>query len=258
MRRTAVAGLALLLLVGIVPATARTIDSVRYILEPDPSSPGLRGSDRLVVPLYVRMRGGTPGSPEAQPLLDEFDGFLGKFGRHPWATLAHVGPGLLLFLLAPLQFVSSFRRRYRRFHRWSGRIIVGCVAPITGAAFYYGIVRPYGGLAESTGVAFFGALFVYAAARGFIAIRARHIAEHREWMTRMFGIALGIAVQRVITTPVGLFWRVSPSVWFGASVWVAFGLSTLAAELYVLRQRKSGALGWRFGLVSTAGSEGAT
>src|ERR1051325_5608034 len=134
-RPVAVAALALLLIVGIVPATSRTIDSVRNILEPDPRSPGLRGSDRLLAPLYVRIRGVTPGSVEAQGLLEEYDGFLGKFGRHPWATLAHVAPGALLFCLAPLQFVSSFRRRYPRFHRWSGRVIVGCGTPIAGAAF---------------------------------------------------------------------------------------------------------------------------
>ena len=47
------------------------------------------------------------------------------FAAKAGMTLVHIVPSLLFVLLVPLQFVSSLRRRYRRFHRWTGRLIMG-------------------------------------------------------------------------------------------------------------------------------------
>src|SRR4051794_36269323 len=50
-----------------------------------------------------------------------------------------------------------------------------------------------------------------------------HIAQHREWMIRAFGVALGIATTRPI---VGVFFaagRLSPHEFFGTAFWL-FGI----------------------------------
>lgn len=120
-----------------------------------------------------------------------------------------------------------------------GRTILLCVPLIVGVAFYYGLRLPYGGLTETTAVLVFGILFVFMGMRGFIAIRARRIDEHREWMTRLFGIGLGIAIQRVLGTPIVLFVRVPVSVWFGASTWAGFILGAVGAEWLIRRRRRS-------------------
>src|SRR5579862_6510554 len=97
-----IAIIAFLVVVGVVPAASRSVDAIGRLVHPDSTRPDMAGSDRFFTSQFVRMSGAPPGSDEARALGDDFGRFLGKFGRHPWATLAHVLPGVLLFLLAPL------------------------------------------------------------------------------------------------------------------------------------------------------------
>jgi Predicted membrane protein (DUF2306) len=55
----------------------------------------------------------------------EFAGLDAHFAHKARRTLLHIVPSLLFVLLVPLQFVRSLRRRYPRFHRWTGRLIMG-------------------------------------------------------------------------------------------------------------------------------------
>jgi hypothetical protein len=45
------------------------------------------------------------------------------FAEHRFLTLAHVVPGALFFVFAPLQFSARLRARYLNLHRWSGRML---------------------------------------------------------------------------------------------------------------------------------------
>src|SRR5438105_10009631 len=81
-------GIAVLLVVGIVPAAGRTVDAIGRLAHPDPTRPGLARSDQYFARVFARARGAPDGSAAAAAIHDDFDIFLGKFGRHPWATLA--------------------------------------------------------------------------------------------------------------------------------------------------------------------------
>lgn len=235
-RRLWIALLALLVIVGLVPATGRSVDALIRITRPRANRPDLANSDRYFERIYVAQRLAADSSSEKEVRTD-FDSFLGKFGRHPWATLGHTLPGSLFFLLIPFQFNGRLRRRYPAVHRWTGRVVLLSVPILVGAACYYALGMPYGGLTETSAVLVFGAFILVAGWRGFLAIRARRISEHRDWMTRMFGIGLGVAIQRLLGAPVFFLRHGSPRAWFGPSLWAGFILGAIGAEWVVRRRR---------------------
>ncbi|MBW3563828.1 MAG: DUF2306 domain-containing protein [Acidobacteria bacterium] len=161
--------------------------------------------------------------------------FLGKFNSNPGATLLHVMPAALFMILAPIQFVARLRSRHPAWHRWSGRFLVALAVPIAISGFYFGILMPFSGLLESSGIALFGTLFLVAAIRGFGAIRAGDVVRHRAWMIRMVAVALGVSSVRIIGMLLAVLLREGPDIWFGPSVWLGFGLTVVAAELWIRR-----------------------
>jgi hypothetical protein len=84
-------------------------------------------------------------------------------------------------------------------------------------------------------VALAGGLFLFALARAYVAIRARDVRRHREWMIRMWGVALGVAMQRVVGTILLFVTREGPDLWFGPSIWIGFGITVAVAELWIRR-----------------------
>jgi uncharacterized membrane protein len=159
-----------------------------------------------------------------------------RFAVHPIVTVLHLLPGGIFLVLAPLQFSARLRRRHIRIHRWSGRVIV--VAAIIGAVagMYFGILMPYAGWGEAVGIVIFGGLFLTSVGRGYIAIRRRQVARHREWMIRMVALALAISTVRILVgvldyalTPAGF----TPRQNFVLAVWAGWIITLAAGELWI-------------------------
>lgn len=216
-------GVVSLALLGIAAALGRGIFVADFVTRAEPYRQQLFDSLRRDDP-HVRQRS------------EEVARFDSRFAAHPFLTLLHVVPGGVLLILAPFQFSSRVRSRYIEFHRWSGRVLVP-VAFATGlSALYFGLLMPYGGLAEAIAIALFGGLFLAAISRAFVAIRRHQVARHREWMIRAFAIAIGISTVRVVgavldvaLTPAGL----RPRDIFVLSVWTGWVLTLGAAELWI-------------------------
>ncbi len=158
------------------------------------------------------------------------------FARHPVLTLIHILPGLLFFVLAPLQFVERVRRRAPRAHRWMGRIavVLGIVIGVSALMISFRIA--IGGINEIAATVLFDLLFLFCLVKGWLCARRRDFVSHREWMIRMFGIGLGIATTRPI---MGVFFATSrathltPHDFFGTAFWLGFTLTLVAAESWI-------------------------
>lgn len=148
-------------------------------------------------------------------------------------TLLHILPAAILFLLLPFQFVPKIRARHPAFHRWSGRLIL-LIGGVTGlTALVMSFTMSIGGVLESSATTIYALLFLAFLALGFRSIRRRRIAEHREWMIRAFGVALGVAATRPV---VGAFFaarRMTPEEFFGIAFWIGFTTTLIAAEAWV-------------------------
>jgi uncharacterized membrane protein len=168
-----------------------------------------------------------------------------RFAAHPWVTLLHTVPGGVLLVLFPLQFSPRLRGRQPRLHRWSGRVLLAIGSIVAATGLYFGLLMPYGGWAEAAAVALFGALFLVAAGKALVAIRAGEPAIHREWMIRASAVAIGIASVRVAgavldvaLTPEGYGLQTM----FVLSLWTGWTLTVGAAELWIRYTRRNSSL----------------
>ena len=163
-----------------------------------------------------------------------------RYASHPRLALMHVVPGGLFLLLAPLQFSRTIRRRNRSLHRWSGRLLLVLGVVMTVPAIFFGVLHPFAGSGEAISVTLISSFFVYALGRAFVAIRARDVVTHREWMLRAFAAAIGIATVRVVAGPIDLLLSPAgygPADLFVLAIWVGWSLTLGGAELWIRHTR---------------------
>ena len=179
----------------------------------------------------------SPGTDEHSRLRSEMVAASGKYTAYRATTLLHVLPGALILLMGLAQFSPWVRAHHIGFHRISGRILLAAIVAAGLSGLFFGIVVPYGGLLESTSTAFFGGFMLFAAARAFVLIRRRDIARHREWMIRMFAVAVGIAVMRVMTVVTVFVLHGGPGAFnsraAGLLLWLGWSLSLAVGEFWI-------------------------
>jgi uncharacterized membrane protein len=149
-------------------------------------------------------------------------------------------------ILGPLQFSQTIRARHLRWHRWSGRLFVGCALIIGISALVMSFtMQSIGGVNQAAATILFGTFFLFALGKAFLHIRRREVALHREWMMRAFAIGLAVATIRPI---IGIFFATSrfsgltPCQFFGTAFWIGFVLQLMAAEAWIhATQRQSSA-----------------
>jgi uncharacterized membrane protein len=157
------------------------------------------------------------------------------FASHPALTFVHIIPGLLFMILGPLQFAGNVRRRWPRFHRWSGRVflLLGSIIGVSALAMSFSL--SIGGANETAATVFFALFFLVALSRGYVHARRRRFVLHREWMIRAFAIGLAVAVA-TIRPVVGAFFAarsLSPNEFFGIAFWQGFTTHLIAAERWI-------------------------
>jgi uncharacterized membrane protein len=192
---------------------------------------------RMVHVIPIVLHGYHPPPPPNNPVAAQFGALDDLFAHYPVLTLIHIVPGLLFMLLGPLQFSSTIRARYLRWHRWSGRIFVGCGFVIGISALMMSFGMPaIGGVNQAAATTLFGSYFLVALSRAFWLIRRGEVALHREWMIRAFSIGLAVATIRPI---MGIFFATSrwsgltPREFFGVAFWIGFVLHLMAAEAWI-------------------------
>jgi hypothetical protein len=111
---------------------------------------------------------------------------------------------------------------------------------VTGISALRLSAHPVGGLTEATATILFGCLFLFCLARAWWHIRNRRVELHREWVTRMVAIALGVATTRPIMAVFFATSRLtglSPEQFFGPAMWLGFTATYVAGETWIRRTR---------------------
>lgn len=155
------------------------------------------------------------------------------FARETGLTLIHILPGGLFLVLVPFQFVGSIRQKHLQWHRWMGRclVVLGLIIGISALVMTYKM--NIGGANETAATTLFAILFLICLLKAYIHIRRKEVARHREWMIRMYGVALGVATTRPIVGIFFAFRRLTPHEFFGIAFWLGFTITFLAAEAWV-------------------------
>ncbi|MBL6753959.1 MAG: DUF2306 domain-containing protein [Pseudomonadales bacterium] len=146
--------------------------------------------------------------------------------------------GLIVYVFAPFQFMTSIRKRFIGFHRWSGRawMISGAAAGFTGA--FFGVVWPFTGQQGfgllQTGInAIIGPYTLFCLYKAYSNIRARNFGEHREWMIRTFALMLGVATQRVLMIILTVFTGIGREPMFAPAMIAGMIINIVVSEYWI-------------------------
>jgi uncharacterized membrane protein len=233
---------ALLVLIGLATAVLRSIavDDLFTRMEP------------LRAPMMDALGVTRPAAARRAAFLAKADG---KFAAHRTTTLLHILTGAGFLALVPLQLTRRVRTRSPRIHRISGRvaILLALASGLTG--LFFGLIQPLAGPAEQLIVGAAGLFLLVAVCRASLHIRAGDVAEHREWMLRASGAALGIASIRIVGVPLDLMLAprgVDPHVIFGLALWIGWGVTLAVTEWWIRTTRHVPAAATQRGLQPTA------
>ena len=112
------------------------------------------------------------------------------------AFRVHVGLGIVALLLGPPQFIVAVRRKSRRVHRYLGRAYLVVIA-VSAAAGTYIIVRHQHSLVFEMAVQALIMAWLLTTGMAYLAIRRRHLEQHREWMIRSYVVTFSFVVLRL-------------------------------------------------------------
>ncbi|QKJ18496.1 DUF2306 domain-containing protein [Microbacterium hominis] len=133
-------------------------------------------------------------------LADDGAGIARSYATAPGvvqvALYVHIVGGATALAVGPLQFWRGLRRRFPRFHRWTGRIYLSAVA-LGGAGAL--VIAPFN-LAGWVGLFGFGALgvlWLVTGMRGYRAIRRGDVPAHQAWMIRNYALTFSAVTLRL-------------------------------------------------------------
>jgi len=162
-----------------------------------------------------------------------------RFFDAPVPVVAHIVAATVYCALGAFQFSGGLRRRWPRWHRATGRVLVPCglVAALTGLwmTLFYDL-PPGDGAVLAAERLFFGLGIAASILLGFAAIRRGDVVRHRAWMTRAYAIGLGAGTQALT---IG-FWVAAvgpPGVDGRAGAMAAGWLINLAVAEWAIRRR---------------------
>jgi len=117
-----------------------------------------------------------------------------------WWLLPHGISGACALLLGPMQFSDRLRNRFRQLHRVVGRIYVAGVFVAAPLGFYVQYFQEGMGDPRSFSIAAAvdATLWLTTTGIAMVFILKGKVQEHRQWMTRSFGVALVFLEGRVI------------------------------------------------------------
>ncbi len=162
-----------------------------------------------------------------------------RFFAMPLPVLLHIVCATAFCLLGAFQFAPGFRRRHRRWHRTSGRVLVptGFVAALTGLwmTLVYPLPAGDGPLLTAFRLVF-GTAMAASIVLGFLAIRRRDVRVHSAWMIRGYAIGLGAGTQVFTHLPWAVA-GVAPNEFTRAMLMAAGWVINVVVAEWIIRRR---------------------
>jgi len=148
-----------------------------------------------------------------------------------WWLLPHGLAGACALLLGPMQFSDRLRQRFAKLHRVVGRIYVAGAFIAAPLGFYIQFFeeRMGGTRSFSMAAATDAVLWMTTTGIALAFILQGKVQQHRQWMTRSFGVAIVFLEVRVILGVTG--WERLGVAVTETVVWVCLAFSLLAADV---------------------------
>jgi uncharacterized membrane protein len=164
-----------------------------------------------------------------------------RFFASPLPVVVHIVSASAYAVLGAFQFANGFRRRWPRWHRVAGRLLLVCGLLVGLSGLWMTLFYPWpagdGALLYALRL-LFGSAMVMSIVLGFTTIRRGDVIGHRAWMMRGYAIGLGAGTQ-VLTLAAGEVIAGPPSVLSRALLMGAAWLINLAIAEWLIRRRPS-------------------
>lgn len=160
-----------------------------------------------------------------------------RFFASPLPVIVHIVGAIIYAILGVFQLLNGFRRRFPRWHRVVGRILVLCGLLVGLSGIWMTLFYPRTGYLLFSFRLLFGSAMVLSIVLGYVAIRQGDVTSHRAWMMRAYAIGLGAGTQ-VLTQGFGemIF---GPPTELGRALMIGAGwMINLAVAEWVLRRRR--------------------
>jgi hypothetical protein len=164
------------------------------------------------------------------------------------ALLLHLSFVAVVIFGGILQLIPGLRRRWPRFHRWTGRVYLAAVLIMSVGGLFLNLTRdPIGTPLQNLATRINGLLIIGFAVMALHHARARRIDLHRRWALRLFLAASGVWFIRVgwwLWVVVAPRLGYDPQSVHGLFTVMSFGqflLPLLVLELYLRAQDRGGA-----------------
>lgn len=159
------------------------------------------------------------------------------FGDYRWAFYSHLVSGPVSLILGTILVSDGFRLRFRWWHRYLGRIQVGCVLFLVAPSGLWMAYYVDTGIIAAAGFAALAIATGTCVAIGWRSAVNRRFLEHRRWMWRCFLLLCSAVVLRLIA---GLATAVRfEAVWFNPLLaWTSWLIPLLVFEGIELGHRQ--------------------
>lgn len=120
-----------------------------------------------------------------------------RYAAHPWITVAHLLPGLIFFLVGPLQFNPKVRR-FRQIHRTLGRIFITSGILSSLGVMWMVIAFPaVGGLLTQAVTFALTFVMIGLMIHAVRAVRQANLHAHQTAMIRAYTLGLTVSTARI-------------------------------------------------------------
>lgn len=163
-----------------------------------------------------------------------------RFFNAPLPVMLHIPAAIVFSIVGAFQFSASFRRRYRRWHRAAGRVLVPCgfVVALSGLWMAQHYAWPAGdGQAVYVERLIFGSAMFVSLTLGVRAILRRDFEAHGAWMIRAYAIGLGAGTQVLTHIPWFMLVAAKPGEFPRAVMMGAGWVINIAFAEWILRRR---------------------
>ena len=122
-----------------------------------------------------------------------------EYFTSPEPIAIHIASGILFCVLAPLQFSTKLRMRYRKLHRVAGRIamIAGLLFGLTAVLLMGLPPASADAWLHYAGMTFAGLGVCFSLCMAFLTIRRGDVVRHRQWMRRVIAFGLFDEINRL-------------------------------------------------------------
>lgn len=162
-----------------------------------------------------------------------------RFFASPLPVVVHIFSASLYAILGAFQFVPSFRRRRRSWHRVTGWLLIPCGLAAGLSGLWMTLFYPW---PEGDGELLYGLRLLFGSAMvlsivfGIVAIRRRDFVRHGDWMIRGYAIGLGAGTQ-VLTLLAGELIAGPPNELSRALLMGAAWVINLAVVEWIIRKQ---------------------